>query len=259
MARIRPVRHEDRLTLVEHLDELRTRLLISVVVFAVAWGLCFWQSDLVLDLLNRPLPDGREPLTLSPTEPFFTTLTTSAYAALMLALPLVLYQLYAFVLPAFSARERRAVLPLLMLVPLLFAAGVAFGYFVLLDRAVDFLLNFNKDQFNIEIRAREYYSFVALALLALGFLFQIPVVILGMTRLGITTPQTLRRSRRWAILVIAVVAMLASPGGDPMTMLILMIPLLVLYELSIVLAAVFGRPPEEPVTTQPAHEGPGPG
>jgi sec-independent protein translocase protein TatC len=83
-------------------------------------------------------------------------------------------------------------------------------------------------------------------------------VILGMTRLGITTPQTLRRSRRWAILVIAVVAMVASPGGDPVTMLIMMIPLIVLYELSIVLAAAFGRPPEEPVTTQPAHEGPGP-
>jgi sec-independent protein translocase protein TatC len=258
MARIRPVRHEDRLTLVEHLDELRTRLLISVVVFFVAWGLCFWQSDLVLDIFNRPLPDGTEPLTLSPTEPFFTTLTTAAYAALMLALPLVLYQLYAFVLPAFSARERRAVFPLLLLIPFLFAGGVAFGYFVVLDRAVDFLLNFNEDQFNIEIRAREYYSFVALALVALGFLFQIPVVILGMTRLGITTPQSLRRSRRWAILAIAVVAMLASPGGDPMTMLILMIPLIVLYELSIVLAAVFGRPPEEPVTTQPAHEGPGP-
>jgi sec-independent protein translocase protein TatC len=258
MARIRPVKHEDRLTLVEHLDELRTRLLISLLVFLVAWGLCFWQSDLVLDLLNRPLPDGHEPLTLSPTEPFFTTLTTAAYAALLLALPLVLYQLYAFVLPAFSERERRAVLPLLLLVPFLFVGGVAFGYFVVLDRAVDFLLNFNEDQFNVQIRAREYYSFVALALVALGFLFQIPVVILGMTRLGITTPQTLRRSRRWAILAIAVVAMVASPGGDPMTMLILMVPLIVLYELSIVLAAAFGHPPEEPVTTQPAQEGPGP-
>ena len=259
MARIRPVKHEDRLTLVEHLDELRTRLLISGAVFLVAWGLCFWQSDLVFEALNRPLPAGQEPLTLSPTEPFFTTLTTSAYAAIMLALPLVLYQLYAFVLPAFSPRERRAVYPLLLLVPFLFAGGVAFGYFVLLERAVDFLLNFNEDQFNIQIRAREYYSFVALALVALGFLFQIPVVILGITRLGIVTPQTLRRSRRWAILAIAVVAMLGSPGGDPVTMLILMIPLVVLYELSIVLAAAFGRPPDEPVTSQPAHEGPGPG
>lgn len=259
MARIRPVKHEDRLTLVEHLDELRTRLLISLAVFVVAWCLCFWQSDLVLDIFNRPLPDGTQPLTLSPTEPFFTTLTTSAYAAILLALPLVLFQLYAFVLPAFSSRERRAVFPLLVLVPFLFVGGVAFGYFVLLDRAVDFLLNFNNDQFNIQIRAREYYSFVALALVALGFLFQIPVVIMGLTRLGITTPRMLRRSRRYAILAISVVAMVGSPGGDPVTMMILMIPLLVLYELSILLAAAFGRPPEEPVATTPAHEGHGPG
>jgi sec-independent protein translocase protein TatC len=257
MARIRPVKHEDRLTLVEHLDELRTRLLISLFVFLVAWCLCFWQSDLVFDALNNPLPPGRQPLTLSPTEPFFTTLTVSAYAAILLSLPVVLYQVYAFVLPAFSPLERRAVLPLFLLVPVLFAGGVAFGYFVVLDRAVDFLLNFNKDQFNIQIRAREYYSFVSLALVALGFLFQLPVVILAITRLGITTPETLRHSRRYAILAIAVVAMVASPGGDPVTMLIMMIPLLVLYELSIVLAAAFGRPPEEPVTSAPAPEGPG--
>jgi sec-independent protein translocase protein TatC len=255
MARIRPVKHEDRLTLVEHLDELRTRLVISIVVFFVAWGLCFWQSDLIFDLLNDPLPNGRQPVTLSPTEPFFTTMTVSAYAAILLALPVVLYQLYAFVLPAFSPRERRAVMPLLLLVPVLFAGGVAFGYFVVLDRAVDFLLNFNNDQFNIQIRARDYYSFVSLALVALGLLFQMPVVILGITRLGITSPQRLRRSRRYAVLVIAVVAMVASPGGDPVTMLIMMIPLLVLYELSIVLAAAFGSPPEESVDTAPAPEG----
>jgi sec-independent protein translocase protein TatC len=256
MARIRPVKHEDRLTIVEHLDELRTRLVISIAVFLVAWGLCFWQSDLIFDLLNDPLPNGRQPLTLSPTEPFFTTMTVSAYAAILLALPIVLYQLYAFVLPAFSPTERRAVWPLLLLVPFLFAGGVAFGYFVVLDRAVDFLLNFNKDQFNIQIRAREYYSFVSLALVSLGLLFQTPVVILGITRLGITTPRMLRRSRRYAVLVIAVVAMVASPGGDPVTMLIMMIPLLVLYELSIVLAAAFGSPPEESMETAPAPEGP---
>jgi sec-independent protein translocase protein TatC len=257
MAKIRPVSHEDRLTLVEHLDELRGRLIISLVVFGVAFGLCFWQNHLIFDLLNDPLPEGRRPLTLGVTEPFFTTMTISAYAALMIALPVVLYQVYAFVLPAFSPVERRAVLPLFLMVPVLFFAGVAFGYFVVLQRAVDFLLNFNESEFNIQVRARDYYSFVALALLALGFLFQIPVVILAITRLGLTTPQQLRRSRRWAILVIAVVAMIASPGGDPVTMLMLMVPLLLLYELSIVLAAALGRPPDQSVKGAPAPEGPG--
>jgi sec-independent protein translocase protein TatC len=257
MPRVRPVRHEDRLTLVEHLDELRARIVVSLVVFVVAFGLCFWQNDLIFDLLNDPLPAGTEPLTLGVTEPFFTTLTVSAYAAIVIALPVLLYQVYAFVLPAFSPAERRVALPLLMMVPVLFIGGVAFGYFVVLDRAVDFLLNFNRDEFNIQIRAREYYSFVALALLALGFLFQIPVGILAVTRLGLTTPEQLRHGRRWAIVAIAVVAMLGSPGGDPVTMLLLMGPLLVLYELSIVLASVFGRPPSEHVESAPAPEGPG--
>jgi sec-independent protein translocase protein TatC len=257
MARIRPVKHEDRLTLVEHLDELRTRLIISVLAFVVATGLCFWQSDLVFDVLNDPLPAHFEPLTLSPTEPFFTTLTVSAYAGLVLALPVVLYQVYAFVLPAFSPVERRAILPLLLLIPLLFAAGVAFGYFVVLQRAVEFLLDFNKDQFNTQLRAREYYGFVAFALLALGFLFQMPVVILGTTRLGIMTPERLRRSRRWAIVAMAVIAAFVSPGPDVMTMLLTLIPLLLLYELSIVLAVVLGRPPDESVKSAPAPERPG--
>jgi sec-independent protein translocase protein TatC len=256
MARIRPVSFEDRLTLVEHLDELRTRILISLAVFVVAFAVCFWQNEAILDALNRPLPSGTKPLTLGVTEPFFTTLTVSAYAAILVSLPFVLYQLYAFVLPAFSPTERRAALPLLLMIPVLFIGGVVFGYFVVLERAVDFLLNFNEDQFNIEVRAREYYSFVTLALVGLGLVFQIPVGILAATRLGITTPEKLRRGRRWAVVAIAVVAMLASPGQDPVLMLMLMAPLLVLYELSIVLAALFGRPPTERLESAPVPEGP---
>jgi sec-independent protein translocase protein TatC len=255
MVRIRPVSHEDRLTLVEHLDELRTRLIVSVLTLVVGFGLCFWQNDLIFDLLDDPLPAGREPLTLGVTEPFFTTVTVSLYGALLLALPMLLYQLYAFVLPAFSPRERRVALPLLLMVPFLFAAGVAFGYFVVLDRAVDFLLNFNEDQFNIQIRAREYYSFAALTLVALGVLFQIPVGVLAATRLGLTTPRQLRRYRRHAVVAIAVVAMLL-PGTDPVTMLISMVPLMLLYELSIVLATFLGRPRGEPVESAPAPGGP---
>jgi sec-independent protein translocase protein TatC len=256
MVRVRPVKHEDRLTLVEHLDELRTRLLIALAAFAVGFGLCFWQNHLILDLLNDPLPNGRTPVTLGVTEPFMTTLTVSAYAGLLLALPAVFYQLYAFVLPAFSPTERRIAMPLLLMVPVLFAAGAAFGYFVVLPAAVKFLLHFNDDQFNIQIRAREYYSFVAMSLVALGVLFQIPVAIVAATRLGITTPRQLRRVRRHAILVIAIVAMLL-PGTDPVTMLLSMVPLLILYELSIVLAAILGRPPREQVKSAPAPGGPG--
>ena len=241
MARIRPVAHDERLTLVEHLDELRTRIIIAIAAFVVAFGLCFWQNHEILDLLNDPLPNGRVPLTLSVTEPFVTTMTVSAYGALLISLPIILYQVYAFVLPAFSPSERRIALPILMLVPVLFVGGVVFGYFVVLGPAVHFLLNFNDNQFNIQVRARDYYSFVALTLLAMGLVFQVPMGIIAVTRLGITTPRQLRRWRGQAYVVIAVVAALL-PSVDPVSMMLEMVPLIVLFELSIVLASLLGRP-----------------
>jgi len=253
MARIKPVSHEDRLTLVEHLDELRTRIIVSAAVFVVAFSLCAWQNHLILDLLNSPLPAGKKPLTLGVTEPFVTTLTVSAYAALLLSLPVFLYQAYAFVLPAFKPTERRVALPILTLIPVLFEAGVVFGYFVVLTPAVKFLTNFNNSQFEIQIRARDYYGFVSLTLISLGILFQVPMGILAVTRLGIMTPRQLRQSRRYSYLGIAVLAALL-PTLDPVTMLLEMVPLLILYELSIVLASVLGRPRPKPVPGAPSPE-----
>src|SRR3954447_21191317 len=121
MARVRAVSHEDRLTLVEHLDELRTRIVVCIVVFGVALALCFWQNHLLLEIAGGPLPDGHKRLiTFGVTEPFTTTLTVSAYAAIVLSLPIWLWQLYAYVLPAFSPNEKRTVLPILLIFPLLF-------------------------------------------------------------------------------------------------------------------------------------------
>ena len=244
MARVRPVLFEDRLTLVEHLDELRTRIVISIAAFTVAFGLCFWQNSRLLDIANAPLPGDRTPITFGITEPFTTTLTVSAYAALVISLPVILYQAYAFVLPALTTREKRVVVPLLMGVPVLFVAGVVFGYFVVLPAATKFLLNFNESQFNIQIRARDYYSFFTLTLGVMGLVFQMPIGILAVTRLGIVTPEQLAKNRRYAYLVLAVVAMLL-PGTDPVSMLLELVPLLVLYEASVILAKAFGRPPAE--------------
>jgi Tat protein translocase TatC len=242
MARLKAVRHEDRLTLVEHLDELRGRLVVSLAVFGVALALCFWQNHLLLDIAKGPLPSDHDKLlTFGVTEPFMTTVTVSAYGAIILSLPIVLYQLYAFVLPAFSDAERRVISPLLLLIPFLFLAGVAFAYFVVMPTATKFLLNFNNNQFNVQVRARDYYSFFSTTLLAVGIIFQVPVGILAVTRLGIITPRQLSKNRRYAYLVIAIVAA-ALPGVDPVTMLIEMAPLIVLYELSILLARLFGTP-----------------
>jgi sec-independent protein translocase protein TatC len=242
MARLRAVRHEDRLTLVEHLDELRTRIIVCIAVFVVAFALCFWQNHLLLDIAKAPLPDDRDRLlTFGVAEPFTTTITLAAYGAILLSLPIILYQLYAYVLPAFSIEERRVITPLLFVIPLLFVAGVVFAYFVVMPAATKFLLNFNDDQFNVQVRARDYYSFLTTTLLAVGLVFQVPVGILAVTRLGIVTPEQLSRNRRYAYLVAAILAA-ALPGVDPVTMLIEMVPLVLLYELSILLARVFGRP-----------------
>lgn len=248
MARLRPVDFEDRLTLVEHLDELRTRLVISAVAFSVAFAVCFWQNDHLLHIANAPIPGDRHPITFGVAEPFTTTVTVSAYFALVISLPVILYQAYAFILPALTDRERRVVVPFLFLVPTLFIAGVVFGYFVVLPAATKFLLNFNDTQFNIQVRARDYYSFVSTTLLAMGMIFQLPVGILAVTRLGIITPEQLSKNRRYAYVVIAVVAALL-PGTDPVSMLLEMVPLIILFEASVLLARAFGRPPE------PAAEG----
>jgi sec-independent protein translocase protein TatC len=165
----------------------------------------------------------------------------ASYSAILLALPILLYQLYAFVLPAFTDRERRAVFPLLLMVPALFITGVAFAYFVALPRAANFLLNFNENQFDIQLRAQDYYSFAVVFLGAIGLLFQVPIGVLALTRLGIVTPRQLRKNRGYVILGIAVIAAVVTPTPDPVTMLVTMAPMVVLFELSILLASALER------------------
>lgn len=240
--RIRPVSNEENLTLVEHLDELRLRIVVCVLTIAVAFGLCFWQNHLLLDIASAPLPgEHEELLTFGVAEPFTVTTMVAAYGALILSLPILVYQAYAYVLPAFSDRERRVALPILLLAPALFLAGVAFAYFVVMPAAVEFLLGFNDSQFDVQVRARDYYGFFATTLVACGLVFQVPLAILAVTQLGIVSVAQLRANRRYAYLVIAVLAA-ALPGIDPIMMLIEMVPLLALYELSILLARAFDRP-----------------
>lgn len=252
--RVRAVSHEDRLSLVEHLDELRSRIIVCLVVFGVALALCFWQNHLLLELAGNPLPHGHKKLiTFGVTEPFTTTVTVSAYGAIVLAMPIVLYQLYAYILPAFSVAERRVVLPILLLFPVLFLAGIAFAYFAVMPAAVQFLLNFNDTQFNIQVRARDYYSFFSMTMLAGALVFQLPLVILAVTRLGIVKVEQLSSNRRYAYLAIAIIAA-ALPGVDPVSMIIEMVPLLVLFELSILLARVLGRPGESRRVAAPSTQ-----
>jgi sec-independent protein translocase protein TatC len=197
-------------------------------------------AALRLDVARIPRnPSGDKPVTLSVGEPFTTTLTVSLYFALIISLPLILYELFSFLLPALTPHERRVTVPLLMAVPALFLVGVAFGYFIVLPAAVRFFVNFNAGQFNNLVQANQFYKFAATILLAMGLVFQVPVVILATTRLGIVTVAQLRRHRRYAIVACAAVA--AFLPGDVITLLLETLPLYLLYEASILLAAIVGR------------------
>src|SRR4051794_22664852 len=198
------------------------------------------QADAEVVAVTPSELQGRQPVTLGIGEPFSQTVTVSAYFAVLLALPVILFQLYAFVIPAFSPRERRVLTPMLASVPLLFAAGLAFGYFVVLPGAVGFLQNFNAGSFDALVQARSYYQFVLFTMLASAVLFQIPVAVIGLNQMGILSARQLRENRRYGI--VAVVALgLLLPGPDPVTTLLEVIPMLVLFELSIIIATVLER------------------
>jgi sec-independent protein translocase protein TatC len=307
---IRPVGHHEHLSLVEHLEELRVRIIISLIAIGVAFAFCFWQNHALLKLIGNPyaketqsqvrkchgeegpvwctdlalkataraLKDvigvlenpsnglrakpraklapvtpklnqalGRLPktipsndlVTLGIGEPFTATVTVTFYFSLLISLPIILYELYAFLIPAFSPNERAAAKPVLMAVPGLFAAGVLFGYFVVLPAAVHFLQNFNASSFEQLVQASSYYSFAALIMLAMGLIFQVPLAVVGAARAGIVTRKQLRKNRRFAVVFAALIAALLP--GDVVTMTLETLPVIVLYEVGILVVAWLDR------------------
>ena len=302
--------HEQRLSAVDHLDELRTRLIVCLVAVTVAFGFSIWQNHKLLRIIDAPLahqtqkqvragngplgatyaveqntravaselefvvnalersgsgvsaatraslhavaprlrhvivrlsaaPQGNKPVTLGIGEPFTTTVGVALIFALILALPVILYELYGFVLPAFSPSQQRAATPLMVAIPFLFATGVAFGYLVVLPSALRFFQNFNSGEFNVLVQANQYYHFAALTMLAMGLVFQVPVGILAATRAGVVSVRQLRHNRRYALLVCGLVA--AFLPGDAVTLLLETVPLYLLFEISLLVAAVAER------------------
>ena len=303
---LRPIGHDDRLSIVDHLDELRTRLVICLAALLVAFGICFWQNGPLLTVLNRALPHvstvaggqhglaslrnrsvserqglvkieqgaqqlaasprlsagdkqsaaliaqgaaqaarslpqnattQEKPITIGVGEPFTTTLTVAAYFALLFSLPVLLYEAYAFVIPALNRSERRVAIPVMAVAPLLFMTGVAFSYLVVLPPAVHFLQGYNADQFDVLVQAKSYYSFEIITMLAIGLAFQLPIGLLALQRIGVINGRTLTRHWRYAVVIIAVVAA-AMPGADPVTTGLETLPLILLYLVSIVLLRI---------------------
>jgi sec-independent protein translocase protein TatC len=251
MLRRPRVHPTDQLTLVDHLDELRSRLVVVLAVLTVAVGVCFWQAGAILNAMAAPLPQpgghAYQFLATSPLDGILTSISIAIYSALLLTMPIATYQLYAFVIPAFAEQHHKHLKPLVMMIPALFVCGVIFGWYLVVPPAIDFLVGYNSQAFNYQLRAKDYIQFVLLTLLAMGIVFEMPAVMLVLARLRIMSSALMRRHWRISIVVLAVVAMLL-PGVDPISFIVEFIPLLVLYGLSyfIVVGVERARGADEP-------------
>jgi sec-independent protein translocase protein TatC len=236
----RRLSHGEEATLVEHLDELRSRLIISLFVIVPAFGLAFAFHEDIMSWLTGPLPNDKQLVTFGVTEPFTTSVKVSLIAALALSLPVLLWQTWAFLAPAVDPHFQRVVLMLVGFATALFACGVLFMYYVVLPRALDFLTSYDDELYDIQIRASYYYSFAAWTLLAGGLAFLMPVFVLGLVRLRVVTSTQLRRNRRMAFVLLLVFAILL-PTVDPVSLAFEVIPLVLLFELSIWVSVLMER------------------
>jgi sec-independent protein translocase protein TatC len=232
----RRLRYGEEATLVEHLEELRQRIFVCLGALLVGFVVTYAIHRHLLHWLNRPLPAHvGKPITLGVAEPFLTVMKLSLYGAVILAAPVILWQVWGFFAPAVEESQERRVLLFVLFASALLVAGIVFGYFVALPAAVHYLTNYDKAEFNIQIRAKDYYGFTTMVMLAMAVVFEMPVFILALVRLGILSTRQLRRNRRIGYFVVACIGV-ALPGVDPITTVIEIIPLWVLFEGSIWLA-----------------------
>ena len=236
----RRLAHGEGAELVDHLDELRSRLVISLVGVGAAFGVAYSEHQRLVRWLESPLPGHRKLVTYGVAEPFLTSLQVSFAAAAALALPIVLWQLWAFVAPALDPSTERSIVGFTAFAAVLLFVGVIFGDRVALPAALKFLTNYDNSIYHVQVRASDYISFAVLVLAACGAVFELPIVVLGLVRVRALSSAKLRRNRRIGYMVVAVIAV-ALPGVDPVTTTIEMVPLLALYEASIWLSVFFER------------------
>jgi sec-independent protein translocase protein TatC len=227
-------------TLVEHLDELRSRLIIALLAVAATFVVAFVFHEDLIEWLREPLPEEKELVTLGVTEPFTTSVKVSFYAAIALSLPVLLWQTWSFLAPAMEEDTQRVLAVFVTVATALFVAGLAFGYFVVMPKAVEFLTGYDDELYNIQVRASYYFSFVAIMLLAIAFFFELPIFILALVRLGVVTSAQLRRNRRYLIVGAVILAVLL-PTVDPVSLVLEIVPLLLLLEGSIWASVLFER------------------
>jgi sec-independent protein translocase protein TatC len=232
--------HGEEASLVEHLGELRSRIFFCLIAIVATTTVTYIFNNRILDWLERPLPKGTKVVAFNVTEPFMTTFWVALWAGLLLALPIVMWQVWGFFAPAFDRHTQRKLISFVLFAAGLMVAGIAFGYFIVLDPAVHFLTTYNSGQFDFHPRADSYFSFVTMVMVATAIVFELPIFILALARIGILPADKLRRNRRIGYVLVAALAV-ALPGVDPVTTTLEMIPLMILFEASIWLTIFFDR------------------
>jgi|SRR5581483_9990889 len=233
--------HGEEASLVEHLDELRQRLFFMLGAIAVGTVVCFVLHRRIVHYLTITLPEKHRHLTtLTVGEPFMTSIWVAIYGGFLLALPVILWQLWAFFLPAFDRTHAVLLRWFVLLAAVLMAVGIVFGYFVTLPAAEHFLTNYDNQIYNVQIQARPFITFATQVMVAMGVVFELPLFVVGLTRMGVLSTKTLRKNRRISYFIVACIGV-ALPGVDPVTTIIETLPLAILFEASIWLSVLLDR------------------
>lgn len=227
------------MTIIEHLEELRWRIIVSIAALIIFSVLGYFLSPKVLEAIHRSLPGVDFLIFTSLSEAFFVTLKIAIYVGLILAMPVILWEVWAFVAPALEPKEKLLVGTLLPFIYLLFIGGLAFAFFVALPWTVNFFMSYAGPGLKPFLSIDDYLSFLFSMGVGFGLVFQLPLVILALTKLGLVKVEFLRRNRKYAILVIFILAAFITPGTDMVSQVIMALPLMVLYELSIILSVIF--------------------
>lgn len=238
-------KNEDKMPLTSHLEELRKRIVRILIAVGVAFLGCFAFKEEIFRIVALPLisvlPPGTHMVYTGLPEAFFTYIKVSFYAGIFLASPVVLYHVWKFISPGLFPKEKKFVAPFVITSTLLFVGGVCFGYFLVLPSAYKFFLEFTTDFLKPMLSMREYLTLTLKLLLAFGIIFEIPVFLFFMTKIGLVTPRKLARMRRYAIVVCFIVAALITPTPDAFTQCMMAIPMIVLYEVGILVSKLAGR------------------
>ena len=233
------------MTLFDHLDELRNRLFIAGSAWVVASGIMFAFRFAVLDWLQAPLPEGMRLTFFSLLEPFTTSMQIAAFFGLVLAGPVVVGQIWGFLAPGLYPEERRYAVPFILLTVLAFSSGVAFSYYLVLPITIPVLLAFLGDAALGFLSIGRYIGNVLMLMAVFGLMFELPVLAFLLARIGIVRAEPLRRTRRYALVGLLIAAAGLSPTGDPFNFALVAVPLVVLYEASILVVGIAERKPRD--------------